>query len=285
MNVTRILILCVGGAVLFASCGGIASTGVTSKTDSTAYTGAMLNATDGVAVGYSGLVMYTTDGGKSWARGANKSMCMFASDVVDAQNFIASGNGGNVIQTVDGGKTWKHMASITASRGKSVSFADATHGWVSSRTWLGETVDGGQKWTPLTLPEGVTLIETVNFSAPGAGYLLSEKGELYRTNNGGAAWDKIAAPTADINASFKPFMAKDVQNAAMRFTGDKGIFASIGMTGKSASLLILTTADGGKSWVSKGMTKQKGTPLSVYISPDNFVSVFTADSKITKYKL
>jgi len=284
MNIKHLLFLCVGGTVLLASCGGIASNGVTAKTDGSAYNGAMFNETDGVSVGYSGLVLYTDDGGKTWNRGTNKSVCLFASDAIDAQNFIATGNGGNVIKTADGGKTWQRKTSITGSQGKSVSFADTGHGWVSSRTWLGETVDGGQTWTTLTLPEGVTFIETINFSAPGTGYLLSEKGVLFRTNNGGTNWEKLAAPI-DTNPSFKPVLGKNIQHAAFRFKGDLGVMAVIGMKGKEASLMVLRTKDAGKSWETREIAKQKGTPLSVYISPDSYVSVFNADSTIAKYKL
>jgi photosystem II stability/assembly factor-like uncharacterized protein len=272
-----------GVAVLLVSCGAWKNAGTTEKTDTGAHTGVLINGMNGLTVGYSGQVLYTEDGGKTWIKGSNQSVCMFGLDLVDDKTCIASGNGGNVIRTQNGGKSWDRLANISASRGKSVSFAGLENGWISSKTWLGETADAGASWTGVPLPQEVKMIETVFFSAPGTGYLVSIEGDLFHTTNGGAAWEKMSNLVNPKGDSFKTSFSENCQHSALRLSGSEGTFACIGTSGKKPVLIIRTTKDGGKTWSKTEKHSLPLNPLAVNLNRDHAISIFNTDSTITQF--
>ena len=235
-----------------------------------------------LAVGYSGLIRYSADGGKNWSYGHNSSMCLFACSMLDADTYFASGNGNDVIFSKDAGKSWNHLTDIIG-RGKSLSFIDRSNGWASSKTWLGETRDGGTTWLPIPLPADASMVETAVMTAPGNGYLVSPKGVLFHTADSGASWEELSAPFPTGTPSFRPSYTKDNQGIALAIKGNTGVVAAIGLADKMPALLVRTTTDGGKTWGAAEKHSVKGMPVTVSISPTGLLSVFLSDSTIVAY--
>lgn len=256
-------------------------TGHTAKTADRAYTGIFYDDANGIAVGYSGLTRFTTDGGKNWNTASNSSMCLFTCTMIDAANAVAAGNGSNVRVSKNSGKSWDAATNIVG-RGKSLSFLDPARGWASSKTWIGETVDGGTTWTTIAIPSG-TLVETVCMMAPGSGYFISPKGELFSTSNYGQHWESLSVPFPANAKAFIPSYKTDNQAVALRMTGSTGVLAAIGMAGKSPALRIKTTVNGGKTWTKAESHALTTNAMTVAISPTEFISVFESDTTITKF--
>lgn len=127
--------------------------------------------TRGIAVGASGGIAYTTDGGTSWNYGpftfinpAGLQTSTSFADVhfVTATTAYAVGSQGCMAKTTDGGATWSLVTTPLFARSRNINavwFLDANRGYI-----------GGQ-WNAVD-------------SIP----------RLYVTNNGGATWDSLDAP-------------------------------------------------------------------------------------------
>jgi photosystem II stability/assembly factor-like uncharacterized protein len=102
-----------------------------------------------MAVGGRGLVLKTTDGGRSWKKlnHALTSSLLFSVALVDANTAVAVGQQGVILHTRDGGATWARRESGTPLELRGVAFADASRGLVAGRAGLIlSTNDGGLTW-------------------------------------------------------------------------------------------------------------------------------------------
>ena len=285
MKCPKLVVVCIAILVVLTGCNQWKNTGSTSKADKVAYTGMYIDDTHVLAVGYSGLVQHSEDGGKTWNKGVNNSMCMFACDMIDDTNYFATGNGKNFIISNNSGKAWNHGSNILGGpKGKSISFTSRTHGWAASKTVLCETIDRGQTWNKIELPEGVSMIETVSAIAEKCGYIVSSKGQLYRTLDAGKTWTELSTPIPINNDAFKPIFTTDNQGIAIRMDTQKGTLAAICKAGKSSILLITTTEDGGKTWSKAEKHTLKNAPMTVIISKTGIISVFDKNAVITKFQ-
>ncbi len=285
MRYLNLLCMCISLPVLFIGCAKWKETGKTVKTSERAYTGIFFDKDNGVAVGYSGLVMNTNDGGRIWISGANRSMCLFAAETVDGQTCYAAGNGHNVIRSKNAGKQWGRVEDFTGAgvRGKSISFADSELGWVASKLWLGETSDAGKTWKEIPFPEDVKIMETVCCTGAGTGYIIAKNGGLYATSDAGASWQSLGKPFPEDDAKFRPIYMKDTQGVAMRFNGLEGTITCVGVSEEKAQVRIKTTKDGGKTWSKAEKHDLDSAPMSVSLSKTGTIAVFNADTTMTVF--
>jgi hypothetical protein len=157
-------------------------------------------------------LMHTTDAGNHWAR-------QLSGDVGNAGvyvNFFDSTHGvvavlgpqSVIYRTADGGRRWSvspilsGVAYLTSV--PSVSFADASHGWlllstpnVAGGAELLRTNDGGATWTNLGSPVlGTDLVYGVHFTNAKVGWLesLSTRAHAYESVDGGAIWRQVPLP-------------------------------------------------------------------------------------------
>jgi len=270
-------------STFFIGCGGAWGVkGNSSKAPERTYISSFFDAKTGIAVGASGLVRYTDDGGKSWTEGVNSSRCLFACQTIDGKNCVASGNGSNVVVTADGGRTWRRVADIVG-RGKALSFVDSLKGWACSKTWLGETADGGLTWNEMQMPKDAKILETVLMEAPGVGYIVASDGVAYRTSTGGKEWERLTAPFAAGTPSFAPKYASD--NQCLALCSSNGILtaASVGTVGKGYELRVRSSADGGKTWSRPERHAIKKPVLSMTMARTGVITVFGIDMVATVY--
>jgi photosystem II stability/assembly factor-like uncharacterized protein len=187
------------------------------------------DAQNGLAIGQDGLIIKTSDGGKTWKQitldlpkeewrpGLPHIFSM--SRGANPQNVWAAGPGGTIIRSQDGGETWQDLSLHRDVTINGISFADDAHGWaVGEFGTILHTSDGGQTWqeqknvqslpkytrpdlseedaikqrVPQLYLEDLFLV-SVAFRNPQEGFVTGESGILLTTTDGGATWTNVSS--------------------------------------------------------------------------------------------
>lgn len=235
-----------------------------------------LNESFGITAGRTGETHYTTDGGKTWPRSENMSMCRFSIDIVDENLVWNGGNGSQIRVSKDGGKTYSAVTDLPL--GGSVSnldFIDEITGWACTTGKCASTADGGMTWTPMTLPEEAKGIAALSLRTPADGYIFSRNGLFLTTHDGGATWDVKDVGMADykvVDEKNEPGLYKfsaavadiaftDEQNGTLVFTGI--------VPGEGTLVWCLKTQDGGAQWTAEQVAVPQDFKTSrLYLSAD-----------------
>jgi len=187
------------------------------------------DAQNGIAIGQDGLIIKTSDGGKTWRQiklelplqewQAAQPHIFSLSRGADPNKIWAVGPVGTIIHSQDGGETWENLSLGRDVTLNGVSFANDTEGWVVGEfgTIL-HTNDGGRTWQEqknvLNLPkytrpelseedalrqrvpqlylEDLFLV-AVAFRNPREGYIGGESGILLKTEDGGETWTNVSS--------------------------------------------------------------------------------------------
>ena len=157
---------------------------------------------EGWAVGGSGTILHTTDGGNRWKSHSNLSKKhLWGVYFVDPDHGWIVGGGGpdedaEVLHTQDGGKRWIRQKSNTAEEYLyAVYFVNPTHGWiVGSDGLILHTVDGGRTWLQQKSTVNQALRD-VAFRDEKRGWAVGEKGLILHTTDGGNMWSRYPTPT------------------------------------------------------------------------------------------
>src|ERR1700687_136600 len=110
-----------------------------------------------VAVGDSGTIVRSDDGGKTWT-----TQCSGTTDDLQGVSFVNAQTGWavgshrvfgtdrytqTILHTIDGGDTWTRQETGSSWPLYGVSFVDAMTGWVVGAYRIFHTTDGGATWT------------------------------------------------------------------------------------------------------------------------------------------
>jgi photosystem II stability/assembly factor-like uncharacterized protein len=173
---------------------------------------------------------------------------------------------GRIYKTRDGGASWAELIHQPGTFFRCIGFVDSLRGFagnvgpgyfpgVTDSVPLYETRDGGVTWTPVTRIEGPPVrglcAIDIRRSASGkttihAGGRVGGPAALMRSDDGGATWR-----SRDLGA--RAGMILDVQ-----FLDDTtGVLcAATASSSKESNALILTTGDGGATWVERYRSKR-----------------------------
>ena len=189
--------------------------------------------TTGYAVGTSGTILKTTDGGTNWStQSSGTTNALNAVHFVDATTGYAVGRSGTVLKTTDGGTNWSTQSSGTAEDLWSVHFpVDATTGYtVGLSGTILKTTDGGTNWSSQS--SGTTNnLRGVHFpSNATTGYAVGGSGTILKTIDGGTNWSPQSSGTA-------------LTLRGVHFPVDPTTGYAVGASGT-----IVKTADGGTNW-------------------------------------
>lgn len=194
-----------------------------------------VNATTGFAVGLSGTILKTTNGGQSWntqTSGTNQSL--MAVYFLDANTGFVSGSSGTILKTIDGGTTWTNQSLTSSYAYMNIDFGTASTGYCrDNHGSIIKTINGGTTWTFQSSGNGLGSVYDLDFIDANTGYTVGGmNGNIQNTVNGGTNWTNQASGT--INDLY----ACDVVDASRCFAvGDAGT--------------ILSTNDGGANWTSQ----------------------------------
>jgi photosystem II stability/assembly factor-like uncharacterized protein len=197
---------------------------------------AFLNQTRGFAVGDTGILLSTTDGGTTWTSiPTGVSVALTTLSFGDSLHGWVIGEGGTTLETLDGGQTWRVTRQGTTERLQAVSFVDDQTGWASS--WEGNiwhTIDGGMNWIK-QFSESPKRLRGLTMANAFRGWAVGDSGLVLATQNGGATWAPQASGTQ--------------RNLWNVFEGDAQHAWACG-----AGRTIAQTSNGGSSWNTFSMT-------------------------------
>lgn len=229
----------IGFYTILASCTTIALaqsgwTVISSPTTHNLYAISFADSNIGTAVGDSGTIIRTTDGGVHWVQQSgvtNKNL--FGVYLSDSNGVTVVGDSGIILRTNDGGSSWNtHMTEPSVvgvpNYLHSVQMFNTSRGIAVGHITIHRTFDGWNTWTtqisPLPGLNALSFIDTNHGVAAGGG--------IIRTTNGGLNWTTIWT------------------GGDMNFSGvvmiDSNTFIAVGYTHQSE--VILRTTDGGSSW-------------------------------------
>jgi Photosynthesis system II assembly factor YCF48 len=246
---------------------------------------------NGWAVGKSAAIVHTSDGGATWKPQTSPippDKHLFKVAAVDARTAWAVGDWGAITVTTDGGATWKDRSlgvitvkqEVTPGRQMQtisddiilydIQFVDPQHGvLVGEFGTLMVTADAGQTWEKRETQTEKTLFG-VGFATIDLGWAVGMDGLVIRTKDGGKTWERQRGREEGQALDDVGFLdtIKNPGLYAVNVIGRQGVVA--GDTG-----VLLTTADGGDSWVQLELpAKQRLTwmrAVSVLPGGDGFV--------------
>jgi photosystem II stability/assembly factor-like uncharacterized protein len=129
---------------------------------------------------------------------------------LDEKRGWAVGGSGALLVTEDGGAVWRVSRRPTEDALRDVYFSDEQNGWLvcersiydlktndEPRTYLLRTTDGGQSWKQVNVigkDVDARLVRAL-FTGEGRGWAFGEAGVLYTTHDGGESWERQRVPT------------------------------------------------------------------------------------------
>jgi photosystem II stability/assembly factor-like uncharacterized protein len=186
------------------------------------------------AVGESGTIMRSTDGGATWRhQDSGCNLWLYGVSAGSAARVWAVGEGGVIITTSDGGSTWtRHPTGATRTL-YGVDAVAATTAWaVGDGGVVLKTVDSGSTWTPQASGTGSTLYAVSAVDANTA-WAVGAGGVVLKTVDGGSSW---SPQNSRVTATLYGVSAVSADTCW-----------SVGSAGT-----ILRTENGGLTWVLKG---------------------------------
>ncbi len=200
------------------------------------------NANSGAAVGWGAAVLWTDDGGQTWARRDfehSAPLDLESVALLGPVTAVAVGTGGTIIRTTDSGAHWTQVPSGTTRRLEGVAFADPLLGCaVGFNGTVLRTTDGGLNWTPR--PAATTeWLKAVAFLDADRVVAVGRGGAVILSGDGGLTWRAL------------PSLRTDFLYGATR-AGAGGAVA-VGVYGA-----VFRSADGDAPWTSRltGTTRQ-----------------------------
>ncbi len=202
-----------------------------------------VNATTGWAVGDSGTIVKTIDGGFSWLPQNSGTFETF-----NAVNFINSTTGwavgdneGRIVKTTNGGASWSMEDSGHALT--AIQFLNADTGWaVGANGLVLNTTDGCATWNQQVISGVNAYLTTVFFITKTTGWITGDfPGTIVKTTDGGLTWTDQSSGI-DPNEDVEDIFFTDQQTGwlvGFNFPDTVGIG------------VIEKTTDGGSSWVNQ----------------------------------
>lgn len=172
--------------------------------------------TDAWAVGDSGRVLRTLDGGTNWASTTVGTLALRAVTQRGLTVMIAA-DGGTVWRSTDNGGTFTNLAIAGGTRLRGITTSSASNAVVvgDGGTIL-RSVDGGATWSSEASGTSNDLT-AVAFSSATDGWAVGAAGTVLRTTDGGDNWSPVAgAPNARL-------LAVAAAGTRVWITGERGV--------------------------------------------------------------
>lgn len=157
------------------------------------------NGVDVWAVGNSGTIFHSFNGGVTWTSSTLGTATLRAVYAMPPNVWIA-GDNGTTYSSTDGGSTWNQQTVAGGASLRSISFINSSTGIiVGGNGTIEKTTNAGSDWAFKSSPSS-QLLNSVTFADPLTGYVAGNAGTLLKTTDAGETWTSIAAPgwTKDI---------------------------------------------------------------------------------------
>lgn len=192
-----------------------------------------IDADTGFAVGNSGAIIKTTNGGVNWSSlNSNGLFTINSVYFINSNLGFAACSDGIIIKTINGGADWSNYYCNTSNAINDIYFINANEGFaVGDGGLILSTSDAGVNWTTLTsnTTQNLNGLFCINNQTV---FVVGNNGLILKTNNSGLTWNGIASGVTSILRS-------------ITFTdADTGYIS--GNSGK-----ILKTINAGTNWSQK----------------------------------
>ncbi len=204
------------------------------------------------AVGKDGLIVHTTDGGKTWSEpkwgeGDHKGITLEGVSFPTPQLGWIAGQKGTLLKTEDGGDSWQQLDTshsknfATAGDLLDVWFATPQEGWAAAAAGhILHTSDGGHTWELQEIPQVMGQdkkplavdVVFIAFATPQCGWATGTNGTLFHTKDGGTTWTAQIKGSKVVLDGIAPLSCSTAWLAA-----DKGT--------------LMRTTDGGATWTTQ----------------------------------
>jgi photosystem II stability/assembly factor-like uncharacterized protein len=209
---------------------------------------AFATAETGVAVGYNGRIVRTTDSGRTWSpvdapAGVER---LAAVAFADELTGVAVGDKGALVRTSDGGATWRPVRSGTDEVLRAIQFV-GQRGWAVGHKVLLRTTDAGNRWRAERKED--TRYFDVAFLDERRGVVVG-RGMVHFTNDGGEHWSGGVAGLAEYvaEARRRGFVTErnELSAASFEFVAmpSPGTIVTMGPYNSA----IARSVDGGGTW-------------------------------------
>jgi len=185
---------------------------------------------EGYAVGNSGRICHTEDGGDTWERQiSGTDLPLWRSSFVSPDTGWVVGAAGILLKTTNGGSDWMPLNPGSMASLYGVDFLDADLGWIAGVAGnIKKTTDGGLTWT-VQSSGSTQLLYDIDFVDALNGWVVGSLGTILHTSDGGETWRSQLG-------------GEDSRLYDVHFV-DSHVGWIVGSTGT-----ILHTVDGGASW-------------------------------------
>ena len=196
-----------------------------------------LHAGDGdhvVAVGDAGIVLSSTDGGRTFARRASGTDTGLHTVWGHGATVLAAGSDGVVLRSTDHGVTWTKLAGLTHDAGIDLWGSSARDVYlVTTNGQQLRSTDAGDTWTDVG--RSLTgVITGVWGSGPDDVYLVGWGGLLLRSSDHGATWQRLPTGTTEDLSRIWGTGPDDIYAGGGASMGDDGV--------------LLRSTDRGRTW-------------------------------------
>ena len=180
----------------------------------------------GFAVGDSGMILKTTNGGSNWtAQSIGTTRNINVINVLNPRIAWIMDDGGSIYRTTNGGQQWLFQSADTNfinryASSLSLSFVNQDTGWASANGW---------QPNPLCCPTFVI--------------------KAFKTVNGGVTWDSVFGAANYTPGTIRYFVRFQDVNTGWLLGGS--VF-STGMQGPIRHVVMARTTNGGLTWEDKG---------------------------------
>ncbi|MBK7032745.1 MAG: hypothetical protein IPH49_05665 [Ignavibacteria bacterium] len=146
------------------------------------YSLAFLDSLNGCAVGDSGVIALTDDGGETWTISHSGPFWnIFGITTVDGK-YLASASRGDLLLSLDKGKTWSSAGKLGNKDLIDIAFINENVGYVLGQGIIYRTKDAGRTWKSQQVHKD---IRKIAFSSEFLGYGIGINGRMIRTTSGG----------------------------------------------------------------------------------------------------
>ncbi|MBK6505305.1 MAG: FG-GAP repeat protein [Ignavibacteria bacterium] len=161
-----------------------------------------VNGNTGWVVGDNGIILKTTNGGRSWfqqdSQAGNK---LGAVQFINANTGWVAGYAATMRKTTNGGENWLPQSIGPAWLPWSFNFVDENYGWIVCEFGIIlHTTNGGADWLPQESGTSIDL-HSVHFADNRTGWAVGESGIIIATSNGGSNWTMQTSGTGSILSS------------------------------------------------------------------------------------
>ncbi len=207
----------------------------------------------GWAVGESGVIVATADGGETWtSQSSGYELTLHGVDFADELNGWAVGQLGLILNTSDGGRTWS-VQGKDAALGQNlikVHFHDISDGWIITErgSFALRTTDGGNTWRrhffENTLPRSDAF-----FLNERHGWVSFKSGAVLSTADGGESWDLLKGVN-EVEIGSNSVFFLDEQNGWIAGWRGKaqGVGSGVQFVKYLTDGMVARTTDGGATW-------------------------------------